>query len=86
MVDNSKSSSKGSSKSSWLGALTQAILTDSISVETARKLVIEAHSQTRQEVEEAVELYPTAKAAAASLGISKATLYRRLERARVNHQ
>jgi len=66
---------------SMLNALTNAILADNISVEQARQLIISASHDGEQELREAVELEPTAALAAKTLGISKATLYRRLSKA-----
>jgi transcriptional regulator of acetoin/glycerol metabolism len=63
---------------SILNALTGAILRGQMDVETARSLVIRASSDQQTEVEEQLSLNPTATKAAKALGISRATLYRRL--------
>lgn len=63
---------------SLLNALTGAILRGQMDVETARSLVISASSDQYREVEQELSTAPTAQAAADVLGISRATLYRRL--------
>jgi hypothetical protein len=67
---------------SMLKALTSAILRGQMDVETARALVIAASADQRQqeqtEVQQMLTTCPTADVAAKALGISKATLYRRL--------
>jgi transcriptional regulator of acetoin/glycerol metabolism len=66
---------------SMLNALTGAILRGQMDVETARNLVITASSIQRQEDEnllQVLETSPTAALAAKTLGISRATLFRRL--------
>ena len=65
---------------SMLSALTGAILRGQMDVETARALVIAASTGQRQEVEQELTTAPTAAVAAKALGISRATLYRRLAR------
>jgi transcriptional regulator of acetoin/glycerol metabolism len=67
---------------SMLKALTGAILRGQMDVETARALVIQASSDARQaqqdEIQQMLTLTPTADAAAKALGISRATLFRRM--------
>ena len=66
------------STTAWLNALTDAIVRGNLDVESARALVIKAHSNTAEELREQVSLYPTVDAAAKALGVSRATLYRRM--------
>jgi hypothetical protein len=63
---------------SMLNALTNAIVNDNLDVQTARSLLLSAYYSEQQELQQQVELASTAAMAAKSLGISKATLYRRL--------
>jgi len=64
--------------SAWLNALNDAVIRGTIDVESARALVIQAHSNTQQELRQQVSLYPTIDKAAEALGVSRATLYRRM--------
>ena len=66
------------SRAAWLSALTDAIVRDQISVESARSMVIAAHSATQQEVRQQVALYPTIDLAAEAMNVSRSTLYRRM--------
>jgi transcriptional regulator of acetoin/glycerol metabolism len=75
--------SRGVTTRSMLNALNNAILSDNITVEHARVLLMNAYrGDDNQEVQQMVEMYPTASAAAQAMGISRATLYKRLARAK----
>lgn len=63
---------------SMLNALTNGIVNDNLDVETARRVLLSAYYGEKQEVEQEVDLAPTATAAAKSLNISRSTLYRRM--------
>jgi transcriptional regulator of acetoin/glycerol metabolism len=69
---------------SWLNALTDAIVRGQIDVETARSLVIQASSAQpiSEEMQQVIDLNPTVGAAARAMGVSRATLYRRMAKSK----